>query len=206
MEISNIVLKSRQMLSAFDGLLKKGHQLTIPNSTPTNVLADGQTQFIARVSTGADEAELNNKADLLLVSIYSLKENLKVWCKDKGIPFNGENLINTYKDDVALVHDLHNVRKHGKLNRPPRSGRTPELKILGEAVPLIKYGTTITMNLREDGTMSASIANPDGSPADISLNARIFDEAGNNLGDFVKICDKAIELWTKELRNAGVPV
>lgn len=205
MDINELILKSRQMLKAFDNLTTRNQQLTAPNSTTTR-LKDGQSQVTTKVSTGADKVDLNNQADLVLGSIYSLKENLKIWCKNKGIPFNGDNLIDSNKNDVALVHDLHNVRKHGKLNRRPRSGRIPKLKILGEAVPKIEYGTTIALNINPDGSISGAVANPDGTPADISLNARIVDQKGNNLGDFVEICNKAIDLWTIEIQNAGVPI
>lgn len=202
MNTDELLLKLEQMNRASGNLSTRGLNQTMPT---TNSDKSGNVKL--SVSTGADQIDLNNKADQVLTAIYTVKENFKEWCKANGLKKDMvENVINQNKTDVALVHDLHNVRKHGRLNRKPRSGCTPKLKILGESVPVIEYGTSIEITFSDEGAMSGKVRNPDGTPADVALNARIVDENGNELGNFIDLCDRAIEKWHAAFLAAGVPM
>jgi hypothetical protein len=77
-----------------------------------------------QLETGPTYVSMNvdfNAATLLIANIASLKDHLKAWCKLKGVPFNGDALINS-NNAVALIHDLWNVDKHAELTSKPRSG------------------------------------------------------------------------------------
>ena len=75
-------------------------------------------------SQGTTPSGLANIASGIIANIACLKDHLKVWCHRNGKTHDYEKLINTNKD-VALIHDLWNIDKHGELNRPPRSGVPP---------------------------------------------------------------------------------
>src|SRR3954464_8134261 len=76
-------------------------------------------------SQGTTPSGLANIASGIIANIACLKDHLKVWCHRNGKTHDYEKLINTNKD-VALIHDLWNIDKHGELNRPPRSGVPPK--------------------------------------------------------------------------------
>lgn len=186
------------MLSAFEGLTTDEFSKVVPKVTN-----DSSSMTIeVDINQNSDDATLNNQADLVIGNIYALKENLKVWCKANKVPFQGEKLINKNKGDVALIHDLHNVRKHGRLKRKPRSGVTPKLKILGNAVSL-EGDHNMTFNVQ---TGEHSFTDGSGGDPKLTLVALILDENGDVVGNFLEICASAIDKWKVELLSAGVPI
>ena len=156
-------------------------------------------------NASSDPIELANTATLLVANIASIKDHLKAWCKAKGLTFQGDALIDSNKA-VALVHDLWNVDKHAELSSKPRSGHTPKLSNVKQALVLTTgtqagAGVFVSIDPRSGKVTSGSSG---GGSAKISLAAEIIDEHGNILGDFTSTCTEAVESWERALLAAGV--
>jgi hypothetical protein len=195
--------KLRQMHAALAGLRDDDLSPVQPQ------IAYGDGYFYAKVdfNQNSDQIALANAASLLVANIASLKDHLKVWCKNKAVPFHGDTLIDNNKS-VALIHDLWNVDKHAELTRPPRSGFKPKLEDLRTALS-ISTGTVagggafFSMDPRTGKVTTGTSG--DGA-VQLALVARITDGVGNDVGDFTQVCTEAAEAWSSALRAAGVPV
>ncbi|MEN6376325.1 MAG: hypothetical protein ABFD75_16280 [Smithella sp.] len=155
----------------------------------------------------SDPIQLANMASLLIANIASLKDHLKVWCKSKNIPFNGESLINSNRS-VALIHDLWNVDKHAELRSQSRSGQVPKLINLSKALSL-STGTepnSAVIYFMDPRTGQMNVKSSGGGSAKIQLSGTIVDQAGNVLAEFNTACSEAVSAWEKELVVAGVPL
>jgi hypothetical protein len=168
---------------------------------------EGDTYTSVDFNRNSDPIKLANAAGQLVENIASIKDHLKYWCVDNHIKFTGEDLINSNRS-VALIHDLWNVNKHARLNRPPRSGITPKLANIETALS-ISAGT-------EDGSAAIFSMDPltgvmehetsgDGS-IQLVLCAEIVDDKGKLQGYFTQICSEAIDAWMTEMSKAGVPM
>lgn len=93
---------------------------------PTTKTAGNRCVISIDFTMGTNRATAENRASLLINNIACLKDHLKLWCKRNGKPFTGDQLIDSNRD-VAIIHDLWNLDKHGELSRPPRSGLSPQL-------------------------------------------------------------------------------
>ncbi len=91
------------------------------------VTADGYCYVEVDFSKGTTEEGLANLVGSVIANIASIKDHLRLWCKKNGRSFDGEVLINTNRD-VAIIHDLWNLDKHGQLDHTPRSGHSPEFR------------------------------------------------------------------------------
>jgi hypothetical protein len=153
----------------------------------------------------SDPIALANRASLLVASIASIKDHLKVWCRDHGVAFRGEALING-NADVAIVHDLWNIDKHAELDREPRSGYKPRLEGLRTSLVMrtaANPGARVMAHV--DKTTGQLITQADhGGSASLRLVADVVDESGARLGDFADICARAVDGWRAELLAAGV--
>jgi hypothetical protein len=173
----------------------------------SSVRVERDTNYVrVDFSQGTNPSGLANIASSLIANIACLKDHLKLWCQQNGKTHDPENLINTNRD-VAIVHDLWNIDKHGELNRPPRSGVHPKLQNLARGLR-IQTGATpgsvgmFTMNL-QGGEMR--IHNDGGSTA-LVITGEIVDENGRALGDFETVCERAASAWEQELIKAGVAI
>jgi len=150
----------------------------------------------------SDESTLLNCAFQLINNIACLKDHLKVWCKYKGVAFQGDALIDSNRV-VALIHDLWNIDKHAELNRPPRSGIKPKLQNI-RTVLTNTAGTSA-------GSGGFFLMDPHtgrietGGAVQLILDAQIADEAGNVIADFRKTCNEAIDAWSATFQAAGIP-
>jgi len=158
-------------------------------------------------SQGKTEAGLANIATLLVANIACLKDHLKVWCKMNSIAFEGDNLINS-DSNVAIVHDLWNIDKHTDQNSNKRSGHIPKLVNLRQTLNL-SSGTqaggyaTFTMDPK---TGQMSMQSSGGGSVGLVISGDVLDENGNRLGDFLEICEKAVQAWKYALLNSGIPI
>lgn len=87
---------------------------------------------------GADQATAANRVSQLVANIACLKDHLKVWCDRNGKPFQGDILIDSVRE-VAIVHDLWNLDKHGKLDRS-RSKLYPRMVEAPRSTLVMKVG------------------------------------------------------------------
>jgi hypothetical protein len=100
----------------------------------------GSRGLMVDFNQGRSPTDLEHDVFALIASIASIKDHLKLWCRQNGKGFNGEKLIDS-NIDVAIVHDLWNTDKHATLNKPPRSGKRPSLTDLKQSLR-VSTGTT----------------------------------------------------------------
>ena len=148
----------------------------------------------------ADTPTAANKASQLMASIACLKDHLKVWCAKHNKPFAGDALIDS-NSEVAIVHDLWNLDKHGKLNRS-RSGLYPRLESPPHSAMVLKAEAgkpqPVSFTPVAGGGMIIS------KGASIRIVANVVDKDGNLLGDLEDICEKAVAAWEAELKKVGL--
>ncbi len=150
-----------------------------------------------------DAIQLANSASLLIANIASIKDHLRHWCQEQKIEFSGEKLINN-NASVALIHDLWNIDKHGKLTYPPRSGLTPKLLDLKTKMRVrARSSVQIMFVPTADGGWLPQ-TDGDGT-VELGLMGRIVDETGREIAEFLTTCEKAAEAWQQELERSGVP-
>jgi len=196
-------LKVRQMHAALDGLS------SADLSAISVHIGESENCYYTHVdfNEGTDDAGLANAASLLIAKIASIKDHLKVWCKQQGVPFEGDKLINSNRS-VALVHDLWNVDKHAELRDPPRSGHIPKLIDHRRVLKLSSgagagSGSFFSMDPR---TGKVTTGTTGGGSVALALVAQVVDENGQSLGEFTQLCTEAIDAWKTALSNAGVPL
>jgi hypothetical protein len=195
--------KIRRMHAALEDLGSDDLSTIKPEVSESNGSYYAEVDF----NQDVDEIELTNKAFLLISNIASMKDHLKVWCKRKNIPFQGDALINS-NQAVAIIHDLWNIDKHAELGNPPRSGHNPSLQGLQKNLVLS------TGNAPNGGaffsfdpfTGKIDMGTSGSGSVKTVITAQIVDEFGNVLGDFNEICSQAVEEWVKILKSAGVPI
>lgn len=152
---------------------------------------------------GMDDAQLLNVVEKLVENVARIRDHLKVWCAQNGLPFDGDAVINNNRS-VALVHDLWNTQKHAELSRQPRSGIKPQLVD-------VRKGLRLTA---EPGGFAVFTLGPRGEPVVQSSNGRgelvidgeIHDEHGTHVAGFYETCVDAVDHWEAALTRAGVTV
>jgi len=191
----------KQMHAAFDAL--KSADLSTVESNITKM--DNQICTKVDFNEHSNPIALLNAAEQLTANIASIKDHLRAWCRKNGKTFNGETLINS-KPPVAIIHDLWNVQKHSCLDKPSRSGFTPELRNLATALQISvgsEEGASAFWQLDPSTGKMTSGVSGSGSLS-LTLTAQIFDEAGTYRGQFRQTCEEAAEAWMIELKNIGV--
>lgn len=151
----------------------------------------------------ATPAQLENAAYSMVNNMAFLKDALKKWCVAKGVPFEGDNLINSNRA-VAIVHDLWNADKHHGLSKPPRSGFKPELDAPFTVMVMVSDPVTgiagMSVRPSDDGPPVVKI---DGSSS-LQLRAFVRDEHGKYIGELSALCSEAADAWEQAYRDAGV--
>lgn len=149
-------------------------------------------------------AEKANNVSLLLAAIGSLKDNMKVWCEENRVPFMGEKILNKHKN-AAVIHDLWNIDKHGKLNKKPRSGSIPRIE-KPSTVLSITGGTeansaaVFSMSLTTGEITTSSSGS---GKLSIELSAKVFTGT-RLLGELKDIAVSATDAWEKECLRLGI--
>jgi hypothetical protein len=85
-----------------------------------------ETGSFEGITFGFDDHSALDDIHNVIAHIASLKDHLKAWCEEHGATFRGDNVLNSSRE-AAIIHDLWNIAKHGKLNKPPRSTFTPRI-------------------------------------------------------------------------------
>jgi hypothetical protein len=193
----------RQMHAALEALEEQDFSsITLQRGTT----AQGQYCKVD-FAQGTTESGLANIASLIIANIACMKDHLRVWCTKSSSKFDGEDLINTNRD-VAIIHDLWNVEKHGQLNRTPRSGHCPRVQNLTRSLR-ISTGTSagssavLMFNLQ---TGKPEVRTEGGGSASLVISGDVVDENGVRLGDFETICESATAAWEEALKRAGVQI
>jgi hypothetical protein len=195
----SIEQKIEQMYKALEEM-----QITekLPTVKPEIKRTAGSISFSFDFKKGADSSTAANRASQLVANIACLKDHLKVWCAKRNKPFAGDMLIDSNKE-VAIVHDLWNLDKHGKLDRS-RSGLYPRLENPPRSTMVLKAepGKPQPMFFIPIGGGGGPIQTKDG--ASLRIVANVVDKDGNPLGSLEDICEKAVGNWEAEFKKVGM--
>jgi hypothetical protein len=157
-------------------------------------------------NNGKTEAELKNSVFSLIANIALLKDHLKVWCEKNKISFNVENVVDSNKNSVAIVNDLNNIEKHLELNRDTRSGFLPKIINLQQALQTSAGseagGYAVFTCDPTTGEMKTETGG--GGTVTLVINGNIVNEKGEIVGDLMKICSDAIDVWENEITKLGI--
>jgi hypothetical protein len=191
-------LKLQQISQALDDFSDTILVNVIKNFDPT------RQRHEVKFDSSRNDAVKANNVSLLLGAIGSIKDNLKWWCIDNSVKFEGETVLKNCKD-CAIIHDLWNIDKHGRLDRKARSGYA-ELKFEKPSMALnisagtdANSGVLFTHDLRS-GKME--VLTEGSGRADLKLSANVFN-GKVLLGELSDIARRALEGWKKELLRAG---
>ncbi len=191
----NIEQKLQQMYAAL-------RELKVTNKVPLKpTMKRVGNRFAATIdfTKVTDDATAANRVSLLLNNIACLKDHLKVWCKKNGKPFTGDDLINHNKD-VAIIHDLCNLEKHGELKRS-RSGLWPKFARPPRTSLMFKGGpepASVTIPMFQSGVIQAT------GDASFRISTSVVDKGEKNLGDLEDIALRAVAAWEAEFVKAGM--
>lgn len=158
-------------------------------------------------SQGKTTAGLANIATLLVANIACLKDHLKAWCKMKNIAFEGDHLINS-DISVAIVHDLWNIDKHTDQYSNKRSGHIPKIVNLRQTLNL-SAGTQaggFAIFSMDPMTGKTNVQSSGGGSVGLVISGAVLDENGNRLGDFLEICERAVQAWEQTMIKSGIPM
>jgi hypothetical protein len=200
----NIEQKIGQMYKALDEM-QITEKLSSIKADFKNTAGRGGS-FSMDFTTGADAPTAANRASQLTANIACLKDHLKVWCARRNKPFTGDTLIDSDRE-VAIVHDLWNLDKHGELGRSrsklyPRLAEPPSSSLVLKAearTPKPRFELFVPIF---GGAIGPRMRIHDG--ASLRIVARVVDKDGNHLGDLEAICEKAVAAWEAEFRKAGL--
>ena len=154
----------------------------------------GSVSFSFDFKKGADTPTAANRASQLVANIACLKDHLKVWCGNQSKPFAGDTLIDS-NSEVAIVHDLWNLDKHGKLDRS-RSGLYPRLENPPWSGMVLKTGPGNPKSM-----VRLTLGGPIQTKGEVSLRivAIVVDKDGKPLGNLEDITARALRV----LRDLG---
>jgi len=155
-------------------------------------------------SGGATDVDLANIVTLLIANVGSLRDHLKNWCGEHGVNFEGDVLINSNRS-CALVHDLWNTDKHGKLTRPPRSGHHVRLVELQKGLSLstgTEAGSCSVFSI-DPFTGEMKTNSSGGGSVSVGITGHILDENNIHLGEFSQTVQEAVVGWEGCLQKAG---
>jgi hypothetical protein len=173
----SIEQKIEQMYKALEEM-----QITekLPSVKPEFKRTAGSVSVSWDFKKGADTPTAANRVSQLVANIACLKDHLKVWCAKQSKSFAGDTLIDSNKE-VAIVHDLWNLDKHGKLDRS-RSGLYPRLENPPRSTMVLKAepGKPQPMFFIPIGGGGGPIQTKDG--ASLRIVANVVDKDGNPLG------------------------
>ena len=198
----SIEQKIGQMYKALEEM-----QITEKLSSMAAVFNPGRRgSFSMDFGKGADTPTAANRASQLISAIACLKDHLRMWCTKQNKPFTGDKLIDSNRE-VAIVHDLWNLDKHGEVDRSrsrlyPRLAEPPysSLVLKAEArTPRPKFQLYVPIFGGAVGPMMRIH-----SGATLRIGARVVDKDGNYLGDLEAICEKAVAAWEAELKKVGL--
>ena len=180
----SLLLRAKRLKAA----LLKTTQIDIEQMELEAIHRPDRVSILADANRGMSDEDLANTAFQLVALIASLRDYLKEWCRTNDRNFLGDSLL---EDNIhaAIVHDLWNIDKHAVLNRKSRSGYLPRLINLRRVAELTLEGESSSafMMIGPTGVYSSRV--------NLTLSADVHDEHGNRLGDFVEVCEDALDAW-----------
>jgi hypothetical protein len=126
--------------------------------------------------------------------LWSLKDNIKVYCEKKGIGSNWIEAEISADPYLSICGDIANRTKHPDLKKGSRSKKFPVLGKLKYHVPQEALGS-ITVGAFDVTTKIAK-------PELVSLEMPIRGSDGKYLGDAFKYIDYGLKAWEKIIDRA----
>ena len=161
---------------------------------------------------GRSPEELEIDAYTIINEIMGIRDRAKAWIKANGGQERDVDDFVRGNLAPALVHDLANADKHGRLDRPPFSGYRPVLKEVGRGVTLVYDPSTGTYCAQgevvgpvfdiQEGKVLEGTASSSG--VEVVLTGRVENEAGNEVAELQKLIPDAIYKWEQFLVAQGV--
>lgn len=187
---------------------------TQPESIPPKVIHAHSGPRIHHDFRGEDSEEECYLAIMSVVDmIVGLRDRTKGWLKRNGLDSRiVDEFIETH-DQVAIVHDLANLNKHGSVGRKPLCGKQIELKDVGRAM-VLKYdpvsGKFATKGEFIGQAFNARTGEISGDATstnvEVTLVANIVDQDGNLISQIPKALPQAIYDWEQFLLSLGLQV
>jgi hypothetical protein len=197
---SSLELKVKQMHAAL-GVMRSSD--ISPLRLEHGRTSAGEIYYRINPNAGTTPEGLANVASQLVANIASLKDHLREWCTANNRRFTGERLIDT-NSDVAIVHDLWNLDKHGRL-RQSRSGRFPRIIELARALNMTTGTSGVPYRWKVDLFTGHMETTGEGNLS-LAVTGQVIASDGTHLGSFERICEKAAHAWEEELYRSGVKV
>lgn len=179
---------------------------------PTVEELEGGGFIISQDFTGGRSQEnLYIDAASIINEIMGIRDRAKAWLTGNGRDSKKVDAFVKSELAVALVHDLANTDKHGKLDAPPFSGYMPSLAQVHRATTL-KYDPA-TGTYASSGTFTGpafdaltgkTLSTGSSSDVETVLASDIQDEYGNKVGELQKVLPDAIYKWEQFLVSNGL--
>lgn len=179
------------------------HPMVVQNSSGIQLVHDFR---------GNDSEEKCYLAIMSIVDIIvGLRDRTKAWLKkNAGDPNQVDDFIGMH-DQVAIVHDLGNLDKHGSVGRKPLSGKQIQLRNVGRAM-VLKYDP-VTGRFATKGEFIGQAFNPatgqlsgevTSSNVEITLVGNIVDEGGDLISQIPRTLPQALYDWEQFLASLGI--
>lgn len=185
-------------LARVHAALKDARGLRPENLPGRPIKTVGQIGVEQDWSGGRSQDQLMNDALSVINSIMGLRDRAVTFLRANGRdPTIVEDFVDGDKN-VAIVHDLANKDKHGKLDRP-RSASSPEIRSLTRALQLrAEPGSVASFTMKMTGEVTIV------GHGDVGLVGEIVDESGVKLGAFEQVIESAISSWEEFLARIGI--
>lgn len=167
---------------------------TDPNKLKAAVIAtDEITAVFQDFRGGLTNAELSNRAHMLIHNIANLRNHLRKWAAHNGKDKKKVDKAFDQSLELQIIEDLSNNDKHRYPSRNGGlSGKCPRLVGINRVMQLktqAKKGSSIGMTLGVDGAPKFF---GDGTAKAI-ITGDVVDNKNNRIGDLHKIATKAVE-------------
>ena len=186
----------------------KASTATVRKSDPDCIVRtfeQTETGTFEGITFGGDDNSALNDIHSLIALIASLKDHLKVWCEQNGVTFDAEHVLDSSRD-TAIIHDLWNIEKHGKLDRWPRSGFIPHIGPISLELANPDGTEDSTLQISPNAYGGADFINSKGEKLVARVRAKVLSGNNSELGDILDICESAISKWRNAYQAAGMPV
>lgn len=117
---------------------------------------------------------------------------------------SGQNILNSHKNDIAVLHDLCNYRKHIEKKYAPQGNFKPEI---GEPKVVVEFGAYEGHHAGVISTMENDFWDiSDKAYACIVIDADVLDENGKVYIGLVNLAEDSLKIWADELKKIGIEI
>lgn len=154
-------------------------------------------------SGGRSQAHMEKDANSVIAEFMGLRDRAEQWLRANGHRTVDVRAFMRAHRAVALIWDLGNTDKHGRLDHKPYSGFKPRLvnvKRVAQLKTQAKKGSWVQYQMGPGGQ---PIISGDGT-ASLVLTGDVLDENGQKLGELHSIIEQALSEWEAFLGANGL--